>query len=205
MWQKISGKKNCHKKIATNFEIMRGSKIIKDIRAFYNFSQSHLASILGITRTQLSMAEIGERTLSTDAMLKLAALYTAIGNSAKRRQPKEITKRLQQQEDKAARLAKVMLADKKYKYALLARQLNKMKLAHEHAVNLLFSLHTATPAFTFKAKDIQQQLFTKCESNALQTLQKTAKEKQLQLECKLAGLKAEIDLITERGKLEKNN
>ncbi len=52
--------------------------MIDEVRKHYGISQEWLGIYLGVSRGQLSMAEIGRRELSTAAHLKLTELYTAI-------------------------------------------------------------------------------------------------------------------------------
>lgn len=56
-------------------------KATKIIREKCDLSQHQLAVYLGITRSQLALAETGRRTLPTSALIKLAQLETSLQNN----------------------------------------------------------------------------------------------------------------------------
>jgi transcriptional regulator with XRE-family HTH domain len=160
---------------------------IKTLRKKLGLSQYDLAEYLGITRSQLNMAERGERGLNTASMLKISRMEIAITalNTGKRRLPeqpaaeqeKENVDREQFCRDEAARLENIH-ARMTRKAALLG---NYIALLQELIITVE---QDATAAH-------ERDWLEGQKSAATRRLLKCGETKRAAMEIKIAALKSE--------------
>jgi len=110
---------------------------IKEIREMLGLSQSELAQHLGISRSQLSMAEINRRMLPVEILLKIAELQVGFNSSTdKNTEPLTNVARF---EDKEFLDGSLAAKEYQYRYKLdeLNDKLNAMIKQHEHLFKCL--------------------------------------------------------------------
>lgn len=166
--------------------------MIKEIRAHYGISQDQLAALLQITRSQLSMAEIEQRSLPKDAFLTLVALSQAIqlpaaANKSKKKDASEKNKEF----DAAIASGIVEIG---YRLAKAQRQLGKMKSADANATQILANL----PTLKLDSKLQGGGFLERLEYRANQMQKKNSAINQLIIETHIEGLKAELAYLKKR-------
>ena len=155
-------------------------KMLKEIRAFYGFSQAILAQYLGISRGLLAMAETGKRDLQTGLYIKLGKLASAIHppDSRVRDTPSNIP--TDHQKNKLRDFTNKNLADLKYKMMVCKRALEGMKRKHDQALR---ALETFTGLA--KTEDPDNRLYEVMEITARQALEKQMRWRSSGWRCRL--------------------
>ena len=115
--------------------------MIKEVRAFYGIPQGLLADYLGVSRSHLSMAEGGRRTLPTAATAKLLKFYQAMlaAEAASAAAPSIAPKTQDQQKKKLSREALVLC---RRKIMLQQRCIKKLQEQQSRAEKVLASLNS---------------------------------------------------------------
>ncbi len=170
--------------------------MIKKTREFYGITQDWLAAYLGISRAQLSMAEIGKRKLDNATTLTLAKLYQATQPGKARRKSKEIEDLAAVQKNKFGKYIKEKLLQKEYALRLAQQSLDNMKADHLRATTLLETVQHLKNTSGLPDKG----LFKLIEMNARELYKNTGADAQLHLEMRIKGIEAELSFLKKRGK-----
>ena len=170
--------------------------MIKKTREFYGISQEWLAAYLGISRAQLSMAEIGKRKLDNATAITLAKLYQASQPGKARRKSKELEDLAAVQKNKLGKYIKEKLLQQEYALTLAQRSLHNMKADHQRAARVLETVQLLknTPGIPDKG------LFTLIEMNARELYKNTGADAQLHLEIRIKGIQAELSFLKKKRK-----
>ena len=166
---------------------------MKAIRKTFGLTQKELAGFLGLTRSQLSVAESAGRRLPEDAAVKCSRLMHAVTVKKGLQQLPAIQKTQQQELQEKLRNRKNQAA---LKATQLRYQLKKMKAACQQCTNALLAVQELLPGVPEDRKGKRERLW-------LELLQLTANNKLnkcgpaaqqlLQLETDL--LDAEVEMI----------
>lgn len=114
--------------------------MIKEVRTFYGLSQEILAGYLGITRSQLSMAEISKRSLTTSALLRLNHLFLAITENAKKMPEIIPGKIITEQNKQLEKFVSYRISENEYKLIVLSRSLKRKKPDQMRSFQLIESI-----------------------------------------------------------------
>lgn len=169
--------------------------MIKEIRKYYGLSQDLLASYLGITRSRLSMAEIGKRDLRSSSLVTLARLYAAIQPKTSKPATKETESLASAQKVKLKKLVTGRLQDNEYLLKLLQRSLDKMKEGQLRAARVLESMNI----FKAGAESRDKGLIDIIEIDAKKLFAQTGEDAQLDLELRIQAIKAETLFLKKKG------
>lgn len=172
--------------------------MIKEIREFYGIPQNVLADYLGVTRSQLSMAEIGKRTLSTSQILILLRFYKAISSKGTNKRTKEIAEIIRLQKSKVEQLVTEKIQQNDYELMLAQRSLDKLKADNGRALQILEILKTLKTGTGQKEKS----LIDKIGEDAEKLYKKTGENFQLKLELHINTLKASTDFLRKKAKIK---
>jgi transcriptional regulator with XRE-family HTH domain len=172
--------------------------MIKEIREFYGIPQQLLADYLLITRSHLSMAEIGKRDIKTSASLRLLKFYQAMQPAAAKAEAKKITDLSATQNSKMASFAKKRLRGNDIALSVVQEALVKMKEDHLKATHVLNSL----AALKAKAEPGDESLVEFIRITAETLFKKTSGDAQLKLELRLQAITAENDFLQNKMEIQ---
>ena len=106
---------------------------LKDLRLSLGLTQQQLADMLGITRTQLSMAELNRRLLPTSALLRMGNLEIQITAQTSSR----IEEELQRQSQKARNFLSAQILENNRLAAVTNIKLEKLRDQHKQFLKAL--------------------------------------------------------------------
>lgn len=167
--------------------------MLKEIRAFYEIEQGLFADYLGISRSQLSMAEGGYRSISSQKMLQLLPLYQAITQPTGEQGEKLLTE-MEEQRKTLQKKIKLTVSRQRHQLAQLKEKLENMKATHEKSLQILHIVGNL--AATASAND--GPLLKIIELNARKQQRKTALPHQVKLELKILHLQTELDYFQKK-------
>ena len=175
-----------------------GTDSFKGVRAFYGMSQDEMAVYLKVNRSQLNMAERDERKLPHDALLKFAELEKHLYENVIDKNPTLIeNERLSQSLDKQHRNLKVIATKKirQYKYVeqLTEKALTELQEKKKQAQNFISLL----PVIQEKMLPDHEPLYNIIHNNAYRNHLRYGFDKEIKLEARLAGLRAEMKILEE--------
>ena len=162
--------------------------MIKEIRKHYGIPQSLFAGYLGITRSHLSMAESGKRSISGVSQLALLPFYLAILNPKSKNNDEKLSKELAIQKESLKKLITNRQSENEYKLLVLGRSLSKMKQDQARCLKIIESLQSLKA----EAKHREIDLITIIELNTRKLQSKTGENSQFKLELQIQNLQAEI-------------
>ena len=165
--------------------------MIKEVREFYGIPQHLLAGYLGVTRSQLSMAEIGKRSLPPAATLALLKLHNAMKAKGSSKGVSAVAGLAGIQQNKRNKLAVVQFAQREADLLLLQHSLSLLVTKQQQAINIMQCVtilkEQATP------KEI---LFIELvEHSARQTYNRSGEDTRLALELSIQALQAEMAFL----------
>src|SRR5437867_11028182 len=107
--------------------------MIKELRKLFGISQTDLAAYLKITRSQLSMAEIGHRFIPTQKMLALVNFYKVMNGSAQQNEivDNQLTSSFNKQNAKRKKIIQKQLSLCEFKLAKIRKQLEELQNKQE--------------------------------------------------------------------------
>lgn len=154
-------------------------------------SQEEIAMLIGITRSQWSLFEIGKRDIPGTAKVKLAALIAtsiAVNSSDKTELIHE-----KKQEAQKQKLIKLQLQAYKFKQIQLQRKLEKLESNYRKAENTLrFVLF-------FRKKEVltnrEATILNAVEAKALAMLEKNGVHLQVKYRLELDGIKTHLEAM----------
>ena len=177
VWQKIVSNKKCHK------IIMKNSKNIRDI---LGVTQEDLANLLKVTRTQLSMYELGKRDLPATAKEQLAKILQYMQEKQLKQDSTTMLMKTQMLHQK--KVLEHMLQTNQYKQLLLEKKkkaIEKKYYTNLSALQLMQFLekeHVKHEVRMAKlVKVIKNKATTEVEKNGLAVLTKFHIEKEVLL------------------------
>jgi transcriptional regulator with XRE-family HTH domain len=175
--------------------------MIREIRRFYGISQTLLGHYSGISRSMLSMAEIGKRTLSTAQTAQLLKLYLAIDSEKARM---NLQKSAPASHSKIAERQQVVL-----------KQLNRndRKLLNAQQALARFNETAERPARILASVEALQETAEPHDEGLLKCMviyanklaKKTDENARLKLELKIHSLRAQGAFLAERAGLKKED
>lgn len=165
--------------------------MIKEVREFYGIPQHLLAGYLGVTRSQLSMAEIGKRALSPAATLALLKLYKAMQAKGSSKGVSAVAGLASIQQNNRNKLAVVLFAQREADLLLLQRSLSQLVAKQQQAINILKCVTVLKEQATPKEKLFIELL----ELSARQTYNRSGEDTRLALELRIQVLQAEMAFL----------
>jgi transcriptional regulator with XRE-family HTH domain len=171
---------------------MRGKKIVslkiatihmkksENIREILGVSQEDLAVLLKVTRSQLSMYELGKRDLPTSALLQLAPILKFMHEESLKLGSADLLKFQAEQQKK---VLEQLLKENQYKQKLLERKLEiaeKKYQSNVAAMQLMRYLEREAPE-TRLIKVIEAKATSELEKNGLEVLTKYKIQKEVLL------------------------
>lgn len=103
-------------------------------------SQNDFAVYLGVTRTHLSMVEIGERDLPTEALIKLTRLTTLFTKTAEQKSLPLIATEMAEEKNTLKEYLQQRAAENLYRVKHLQKKLEAMQLNYKNALVALHSI-----------------------------------------------------------------
>jgi transcriptional regulator with XRE-family HTH domain len=170
--------------------------MLKEIRTHYGIPQELFAGYLGISRSQLSMAESGKRQLSTAIILQLLPLFQAISKPKAKPKDEKLIRDKTLQKEEVNKFCRFRMDENEYKIKLLQKRLAKMIADQERAAHILQTI----PSIRVEAKAKDMSLLEIVESSARNLQKKTQESSQLLLELTIQHLKAENSYLNKRSK-----
>ena len=170
--------------------------MIKEIREHYGIPQKLFADYLGITRSHLSMAEIGKRSIATYSQFTLLPFYLAISEPMSKSKSKDerLNNELANQKERLKKIITNRQKENEYKLQLLGKSLSKMKEDQARCLKILGSLESLRA----KVRPHDMGLITIIEYNIRELQSKTGENSQFKLELKIQNLQAEILYLKNR-------
>jgi len=168
--------------------------MLKEIRSHYGIPQELFAGYLGISRSQLSMAESGKRQLSTAIILQLLPLFQAISKPKAKPKDEKLIRDKTLQKEEVNKFCRFRMEENEYKIKLLQKRLAKMIADQERAAHILQTI----PSIRVEAKAMS--LLELVESSARDLQKKTQESSQLLLELTIQHLNAENSYLNKRSK-----
>ena len=173
---------------------MRKSKkpsTIREVRAYYGMTQQALADHLQVTRTHLSMTELGQRDLPTAAHNAVQRLHMAMANAGVPHLEKALKNVGKNQKDTAIAEAKYKLHKHHYNLSRAEKALAKLQSAHSRATHILASLE----ALKKDASPAESHLFGVLANEAAELYNSSGENTWLNLELRMEAMKAETAYI----------
>lgn len=170
--------------------------MLKEIREHYGIPQSVFADYLGVTRSNLSMAESGRRNLSSEITLDLLPFFLVISQPKSKRTDEALGKELILQKEDLYKLIDWRKKEIQYKLPLLEKLLSRMKEDQARSALIIESIESLRAEC--KPKDMV--LLSRIELNARKLQRKTGENVQLKLELQIQQLQSEISYLKKRSK-----
>jgi hypothetical protein len=155
-------------------------------------SQDEMAMLLGITRSQWSMAVLGLRGLSAKSKSKLATVQSHVNKITLVKQAKLVQEL--KQEDEMQKVSARLLVDNSVKQLQMQRKLTRMEENFQAALNTLHFLAS------YQKEAQNESLIKVLEIKAYKVLNKNTLAQQEVLKIKLEVLKYEESLLRQRKK-----
>lgn len=144
------------------------------IRNMFGLTQQETAILLNVTRTQLSMYEIGQRDLPTTAVLKLAAVTVHLQNT---KEPSDESKKLlKMEQEKTQEWLKRERLNLEYKKLTLERKITAMENKRKEcfaALEVVAFLQSASGqnSFPYLSEGITARVKSTLRKNCLSNLE----------------------------------
>ena len=167
--------------------------MVKEVREFYNIKQEMLAAYLGVSRSHLSMVELGKRDLHPTKKLKLLKLYEAMFAPDSSELP-QTTDKVRLQKSRMAAVAVKMIEKNDQRLANADAALKACRETHLQtgkALAILGRLKAAAEPTEQKFMQIMAKM-TEVKYNS------SGPEMQLKLEMRIAAIKAETALLKKK-------
>ncbi len=165
--------------------------MIKEVREFYGISQELFAAYLGITRSHLSMAEIGKRDISGKANIIVSHLYLALLQSKEATADAKLKSSLQEQKKKLTDKADKLLRNREYYLTRAKMNLEELQSGQVKSTKIIDSLTTLMQSD--KLQDKRMMEIINIQARRMQD--NTSEVYQLELQLKIRGLEAEIEYL----------
>lgn len=165
--------------------------MLKEIRQHYCIGQSLFADYLGISRTQLSMAEIGKRNISTQNTLSILPLYNAITQTTANEPDEKLVKELAEQKENLQKFIRRRKKENEYKLYNLEETLATMKADQNRCIQILGNIKILKEG----ASPTTISLLTIIEINARSLQTKTGADEQIKLALQIQHLQVELVYI----------
>jgi transcriptional regulator with XRE-family HTH domain len=162
--------------------------MLKEIRQHYGIGQSLFADYLGISRTQLSMAEIGQRNISTQNTLSILPLYNAITQTTSNEPDEKLVKELTTQKENLQQFISRRKKENEYKLDNLEEALATMKSDQNRCIQILGNLKNLQEG----ASPTTISLLTIIEIDARSLQTKTGADEQIKLALQIQHLQVEL-------------
>ena len=165
-------------------------------RDFLGITQEQMAVILGISKSLLSMYELGKRDLPTHALVKLAALSNHVNNTINKRKSSGVDKKTYSV--KSVIIINELITEYQLKLLKLERKLRKIEKDDQKA----FAAFQVSLYEQANNKQINNFNIQRMKRQAERKLEMNNWQKQLACQYEIMALKATIDaLITQKDKL----
>jgi transcriptional regulator with XRE-family HTH domain len=161
--------------------------MLKQIREHYKIPQSLFAGYLGISRSQLSMAESGRRNISAESLANLLPLYLAISSPASKSKERKPVKETAQLKVEWIAFLEKKKTGNEFKLRQLENQLVKLKAEQARCSQILQNM----PSFRAASKQREILLLDIIEMSAAKRQMLNSPTARLKLELKILALKAE--------------
>jgi len=163
------------------------------IKTLLGLSQNEMAMLLGITRSQWSMYELGQRDLPTEAMVLLAEMLKYVEEA---KQSDRVLPEIQQQKAGKKEHLERLLRENEYQQLIMAKKITAMQKKFNNALAALRVVEFL--------KNNQQQAagLQKIQSKASTTVQQVGLAKQESLLLQQELLKLENLLLTAKVRKE---
>ncbi len=154
-------------------------------------SQEEIAMLLGVTRTQWSMFEIGQRDIPSSAKLKLATILKHVNNLSKATKKEFPYQKIQ--ELKKQKVLQEELENNKLQKLKLQRKLERLQLYYKQAENTL--QFVALLQEKEKQTELETLVLQTIKSKALQILDKNGWHLQTKFQQKWNALEEHRKLL----------
>jgi transcriptional regulator with XRE-family HTH domain len=171
--------------------------MIKKIREFYGIPQSLLADYLGITRSHLSMAEIGKRSVDSSKLVTLLELFKSAGAKTAGKKSKSVERLAKIQKNNFEKLIKQKLKQNEYTLSVARRALDKLKKDNLKSISILETIE----ALRATAEKKDGGLIDIIEMNAEKLYKNSSEDIQLNYELCIQRINAESDFLKRRQSL----
>lgn len=165
--------------------------MIKEVRAFYGLSQSLLAAYLGITRSHLSMAEIGKRDISGNPYVLLTHLYLALLQAKEDTPDAKLKNSIQEQKKNLTDKVDQLLRDREYYLIVAKKKLDKLQADQSRTAKVIDSLTTLMESDKLPDKRMMDII----DFQARRLQKDTSGFSQLTYQLKIISLQAEIEYL----------
>ena len=169
-------------------------KVINHLREFYGFPQAVLAQYVGVSRGHLSMAAIGRKDLQTAAFLKLIKLALAVKTEDGPEQEDIKASHRTLLKDKEAGFVNYKILETEHRLMGCQRKLHRMQVKHRQAIHSLACL----AVLQADPEDPDINHYKVMEMSTRKLLDKNSEVAQLDLELRIAGLKATAEFLQQR-------
>ena len=162
--------------------------MIREIREFYRIPQRLLADYLGISRSQLSMIEMNQRSLSAESSLNLLKFFKAISNSETTKDP-EIKQSIKAQDERKKTIVKNKLQEARLRLKMAKDALARLQEEQSRTLKVMTSIFFLRKLSLTKH---EESLVSLVEMDAREQQQSSGIDKQLELETEIKRIEAEI-------------
>ncbi len=165
--------------------------MLKEIRQYYGIGQRLLADYLGISRSQLSMAEIGQRNISTQNMLSILPLYNAITQPTSNGPDDKLVNELAKQKENLQKYLRRQKKENDFKLYNLEQALATMRNDQNRSIQILGNIKKLQEG----ASPTTLSLLNIIEIDARSLQTKTGADQQIKLLLQIQHLQNELDYL----------
>jgi transcriptional regulator with XRE-family HTH domain len=173
--------------------------MVKSFREFFGLSQAYLADYLRITRSQLSMVEIGQRDLPAEKLLALLKFYKIVGEKPAGVDAENTVDSPMAEERQT--LIDQLLTIYQWKLDKAQKQLDKLNLTLARSKTILAQMDKLRSVATPKDENLIEII-----NYEAQKRKKAAAQANLKLELQICSLRAQIKYLeTQQLKADDSN
>jgi hypothetical protein len=192
LWQNFCFDTMCHQKI----KVMKKESIISDV---LGLNQREAARLLQVSRSQLSMYELGQRDLPLSAKVLLTAM---VGQAQQRKSAPTVLPVLAQQEQRKQLWLERQLKLNTFRQLRVSRVLDKMEQTYAAQLKVLELVAHLKETNANDSKEYQGFLKS-LENKAYKKIAQTGLPQLLQWQIKLAALQTEAKILHEAMEISK--
>jgi transcriptional regulator with XRE-family HTH domain len=167
------------------------------VRDFYNISQQDMANFLGITRSQLSMAEIDQRDLDRKSSAIVLRLFQGMAVELGKMGETKTAKIVKNQSTIGKGDISFWTTKTERRLKKLESKLAQMKSKHERCLSVLICLQS------MREKEVENDraFLNVLEINTKEELKKNGESSQFKMEIGISRVKGELAFLKNQGGL----
>jgi transcriptional regulator with XRE-family HTH domain len=171
----------------------------KSIRSLLGITQEEAAQLLGVTRSQFSLYELGKRDLPVAAKLQLVAMWSYIDQQ--KAMPAAMAALQQEQQTKIEALLAKQLVEQQYKEYQLKKKIARVEKRYQSGIAALMLVEHLKNQDQTK---MENPLWDSITNTACRTVEKNGLHVQEQYKIKLQGVQQHLAVLQQRSKASYN-